>query len=71
MLHPMLLEISLGLRMAVFGLLLGGACWLTTRPGSRRPTGPYGRGQDRAARWLKFPLLVVGVVGILLLAVGH
>jgi hypothetical protein len=67
----MLLDFSLGLRMAGFGLILGAVCWLTTRPGSRRATGPYGRGQDRAARFFALPLLLVGIVGLLLWALGH
>jgi hypothetical protein len=67
----MLLDIGLGLRMAGFGLILGGLCWLTTRPGSRRSTGPYGRGQDRAAKFFAIPLLLVGAVGLVLWALGH
>lgn len=67
----MLLDISLGLRMAGFGLILGGVSWLTTRPGSRRSIGAYGRGQDRAVKFLAIPLLLVGAVGLLLWALGH
>ena len=67
----MLSTISLGLRIAGFGLILGGLSWLTTRPGSKRSIGAYGRGQDRVARFFAVPLLLIGVVGLLLWALGH
>ena len=56
--------------MALFGLLLGGGALLMTRRGSRPPSGPFGRGQDRAWRWTAVPLLVVGVAGLVLWAIG-
>lgn len=59
-----------GQGMALVGLLLGAGCFVTTRPGSRRASGPYGRGQDSAAKVMAVPLLVIGVVGLLLWAVG-
>jgi hypothetical protein len=65
----LLAEVSLGLRMAVFGLILGGGAWLIGRVGS--PTNAYGRGKDKAARALAVPLLVVGVIGLLLWALGQ
>jgi hypothetical protein len=55
-----------GQRMAVFGLLLGGLAYATTRPGSRPSKGAYGRGQDRVARALAIPLLAIGVCGLIL-----
>jgi hypothetical protein len=66
-----LAELSLGLRLALFGLLFGGISWLTTRPSSPRSRGAYGRGQDRVARLVAVPLLVVGVTGVLLWTLGH
>jgi hypothetical protein len=56
--------------MALVGLLLGGGCWITTRPGSRPASGPYGRGQDRAAKAMAVPLLVIGVIGLVLWGIG-
>jgi hypothetical protein len=56
---------------AMMGLLLGGAAWVTTRPGSRRAKGAYGRGQDRAARLMAIPLLLLGIAGLVAWALGH
>jgi hypothetical protein len=56
--------------MALVGLLLGGGCWLTTRPSDRPASGPFGRGQDRAAKAMAVPLLVIGVIGLLLWGIG-
>ncbi len=61
---------STGLRLALFGLLLGGVSYFTTRPGFRRSRGAYGRGQDRVVRAVAIPLLVVGVIGLVLWVVG-
>jgi hypothetical protein len=67
----MLLEISLGLRMAAFGLILGGGFWLMTRPNSGRPKDAYDRGKYRVARASAVPLMIIGVVGLVLWALGH
>lgn len=61
---------QLGPRLAIFGLALGAGCYVSTRPGSRQASGPYGRGRDRAARALAIPLLVIGVVGLVLWGIG-
>jgi hypothetical protein len=66
----MLFEVSLGLRMAGFGLILGGGYWLLTRYG-RRPTDAYGRGRYRGARAAAVPLIGVGILGLFLWALGH
>lgn len=56
--------------MALVGLILGAGFFLTTRPGSRPASGPYGRGKDRTAKALAVPLLIVGVIGAILWIVG-
>jgi hypothetical protein len=67
----MLSEVSLGLRMAAFGLILGGGWWLLSR-GRRPPTSrPIARGTDRVARASAVPLVIVGIAGVILWLLGH
>ena len=68
--HVVASLVRTGQGMAVVGLVLGGACLYTTRPGSRPARGAYNRGQDWMARVLAVPLLVVGVIGVVLWIVG-
>jgi hypothetical protein len=62
--------VQLGGGMAAVGLLIGAGSFLTTGRRGRTATGPYGRGQDRAAKAMAVPLLVVGVIGAVLWVVG-
>ena len=55
--------------MALFGIPLGLGSYAVTRWG-RPPTGPYGRGQQRAWKALAIPLLIVGLLGFVLWLVG-
>jgi hypothetical protein len=57
--------------MAAFGLILGGGFWLMTRPNSGRPKDAYDRGKYRVARASAVPLMIIGVVGLVLWALGH
>ena len=66
----MLALVSLGARMALFGLILGAASFFTTGRWARPAPGPYTRGQQRAAKAMAKPLLVVGVAGVVLCIVG-
>lgn len=62
--------VQTGQGMALVGLVLGAGSFLTTRPGSRRAAGPFGRGQDWATKLMAVPLLVIGVIGLVFWAVG-
>ena len=62
--------VQAGRGVALVGLLLGAGSFLTTGRRGRPASGPYGRGQDRAAKAMAVPLLVVGVIGVVLWVVG-
>jgi hypothetical protein len=63
--------VSLGERMALFGLVFGGLSYVYTRTGWWKPKGPWDRGQKRAARFLAVPVLLIGVLGLALWALGR
>jgi hypothetical protein len=64
------LGMSLGERLAIFGLPLGVGSYLIGLVGSA-PTDAYGRGKERVYRAITVPLIVVGVAGLGLWALGY
>lgn len=69
MFEPVLAMTS-GQGLALVGLVLGPAFFWSSRYG-RRPTDPVSQGMNDVQRWSAIPLFVVGVVGLVLWALGH
>jgi len=61
--------VQAGHGIALVGLVLGAGFSLFTRFG-RPPRGPTGRGQEDVWRVTAKPLLAVGVIGLILWAIG-
>jgi hypothetical protein len=65
--HPLLRH---GEGMAFSGLLLAAVAFASTRPGWRKTPSNYLLGKARAEYYLRWPLLTIGVVGLLLVLVA-